>query len=306
MSRVWRQHSFPDDGPEFFKVFLPFTSSHQISIPPAFIKHFNGTIPKKAILIDHTGNSWPVGLEQINRRLCFKYGWQRFASDHSLEFGDFIIFKYTKSCTFKVKIFSKTGCVKYEAKATGKTIPYSEEGTIEERVCGRLTRAGKRKLLEICLEKNEEAGLPKAGRQTSRTIVEQKKSTNVARFVTPKNPFCVMSISTREQNFTSQFLHKSVVEAFNIKLNQDMVICSPNEEKFPVKVLFWKNGRIIIGKGWSAFARKNNVRPKDQCVFEFVLGRGNICSEMRVQILQGKARIEELFKHRYQYRKKKA
>lgn len=49
-------------------------------------------------------------------------------------------------------------------------------------------------------------GLPKAGRQTSRTIVEQKKSTNVARFVTPKNPFCVMSISTREQNFTVSFL----------------------------------------------------------------------------------------------------
>ncbi|XP_035539099.1 putative B3 domain-containing protein Os03g0621600 isoform X2 [Juglans regia] len=306
MSRVRRQPSFPDDGPEFFKVFLPFTSSHQMSIPPAFIKHFNGTIPKKAILIDHTGNSWTVGLEQINRRLCFKYGWQQFASDHSLEFGDFIIFKYTKSCMFKVKIFNKTGCMKYEAEATGKTIPFVtfEEDTIAERVCGRLTRAGKRKLLEICLEKNEEAGLSKAGRQTSRTIVEQKTSIDVARFVTPKNPYCVVSISNRDKNFTC--LHKSVVEAFNIKLNQDMVICSPNEEKFPVKIVIWKSGRIIISKGWSAFARKNNVQPKDQCVFEFVLGRGNICSEMRVQILQGKARLEELSKHRYQYRKKKA
>lgn len=129
------------------------------SIPPAFIKHFNGTIPKKALLIDHTGNSWPVGLEQINGHLFFNYGWQRFANDHSLEFGDFIIFKYTKSCMFKVKIFSKIGCMKYEAEATGKTIPCVnfEEDSNAVRACGRLTRVSKRKLSEICVKKNVEA-----------------------------------------------------------------------------------------------------------------------------------------------------
>ena len=130
------------------------------SIPQAFIKHFNGTIPKKAILKDQTGKSWHVGLEQSNRRLCFKNGWQCFASDHSLEFGDFLIFKFNRSSLFEVKIFSKTGCKKEEAAPIGKPIPFVnlEEDSETELTCSRPTRIGKRKRSEVGLKKIEAGG----------------------------------------------------------------------------------------------------------------------------------------------------
>jgi hypothetical protein len=85
------------------------------SIPQAFIRHFNGGIPKKAILFDNTKKPWPVTLEQTDGRLCFNKGWRSFATDHSLEFGDFLVFKYNRNSMFEVKIFSgKTGCKKAE------------------------------------------------------------------------------------------------------------------------------------------------------------------------------------------------
>lgn len=127
------------------------------SIPPAFIKHFNGTIPKKAILIDHAGKSWPVGLEQIDDRVCFKYGWQRFASDHSMEFGDFLIFKYNKSYLFEVKIFSKTGCKKDESVAIENTMPIVnlEEDSEADQTCSPRTHAGNPKHSHIGTKKKE-------------------------------------------------------------------------------------------------------------------------------------------------------
>ena len=38
--------------------------------------------------------------------------------------------------------------------------------------------------------------------------------------------------------------------------------------------------RITIGIGWSDFSKSNSEKVKDQCVFGFVLGRGNISKEM--------------------------
>jgi hypothetical protein len=131
------------------------------SIPPAFIRHFNGAIPKKAILFDHTKKPWQVTLEQTEGRLCFKNGWQCFASDHSLELGDFLVFKYNRNSSFEVKIFSKYGCKKGETVAIDKTIPFVdlEQDSKPEETCRRPpTFVGKRKHSEIGIKKNEEPG----------------------------------------------------------------------------------------------------------------------------------------------------
>jgi hypothetical protein len=130
------------------------------AIPQAFIRHFNGAIPKKTILFDHTKKPWHVTLEQTDGRLCFKNGWQCFASDHSLKFGDFLVFKYNSNSSFEVKIFDNTGCKKGETVAIEKTIPIVdlEQDSEPEKNCRRLTCAGKRKLSEIGFKKNEEAG----------------------------------------------------------------------------------------------------------------------------------------------------
>jgi hypothetical protein len=76
-----------------------------------------------------------------------------------------------------------------------------------------------------------------------------------------------------------------------------MVIRDQNRNSWPVKINFVSDGRIAIGTGWSTFRMKNNIKVRDQCVFEFVIGRGNTCNEMHVQILRGNARLKNLPRH---------
>jgi len=57
-------------------------------------------------------------------RLVFKNGWQQFVKEKNLEEGDFLVFQYDGKSTFKVKIFSKTGCRKVATPPTReKTVP---------------------------------------------------------------------------------------------------------------------------------------------------------------------------------------
>ncbi|PKH57129.1 hypothetical protein CRG98_050300, partial [Punica granatum] len=106
-------------------------------IPSDFLKQFKGKIPNQATLKDHAGRSWSVQLKEVGSKLFIKNGWEEFVTDHSLGFGDFLIFSYYHSTSvFHVKIFGKNGCRKKRACAANKTllINLEEEEQVEERV----------------------------------------------------------------------------------------------------------------------------------------------------------------------------
>ncbi|XP_050944680.1 uncharacterized protein LOC103484737 isoform X26 [Cucumis melo] len=116
---------------EFFKVFLPDSCTLHMSIPPAFMKHLNGTFPEKATMQDHTGNSWGITLEKLDDLLYFKNGWKAFVDYHSLKYGDFLVFQYDGHCMFDVKIFGKNGCKKAAAAKAASSIPVLETEIVE-------------------------------------------------------------------------------------------------------------------------------------------------------------------------------
>ncbi|KAF8405107.1 hypothetical protein HHK36_010005 [Tetracentron sinense] len=89
----------------------------RVRIPPAFIKHDNGVVSGKAILKDPLGRFWHVEVEKVQNDFFFKNGWQGYVKDHSLELGDFLIFRYNGNSLFDVKIFGRTGCEKEETLA---------------------------------------------------------------------------------------------------------------------------------------------------------------------------------------------
>ncbi|ESQ31183.1 hypothetical protein EUTSA_v10004496mg [Eutrema salsugineum] len=99
---------------EFFKVFLPEFSARELEIPTAFIDILEKPIPKQVLLVDEIGRLWGVETkaEERNRLVVFQKGWERFANDQSLEFGDFLVFSYDGDSRFSVSIFAKEGCKK--------------------------------------------------------------------------------------------------------------------------------------------------------------------------------------------------
>lgn len=74
-----------------------------------------------------------------------------------------------------------------------------------------------------------------------------------------------------------------------IKLKPDLILHYQNG-KWPVKVITRDDGRCAVTTGWIDFVKKNEIKVKDKCVFDAVLGRSNTCKEMHVQVIPAKPR----------------
>ncbi|KAI9181483.1 hypothetical protein LWI28_015392 [Acer negundo] len=115
--------------PEFFKVHVPGQGSERLLIPDSFVTSCNGRLPKNAVLSNYIGSSWHVILDCIDGRVCFLNGWQKFFKDNSIEYGDFLIFRYDGHRGFSFKILGKSGCEKLESSAKGTS--YMNEVKLE-------------------------------------------------------------------------------------------------------------------------------------------------------------------------------
>ncbi|XP_034711647.1 B3 domain-containing protein At3g06220-like [Vitis riparia] len=104
----------PRELPEFCNVYLPEYSSDRLLIPTAFLGHFNGVVPEKAILRGFSGRVWLMEVGLIGKDVYFLNGWQRFRTDNSLEEGVFLVFRYDGSHIFDFKLFGRNQCEKIE------------------------------------------------------------------------------------------------------------------------------------------------------------------------------------------------
>ncbi|KAF3772465.1 B3 domain-containing protein [Nymphaea thermarum] len=110
--------------PHFFKVLLE-TSREQLvpfsfsflairgfrechRLPPAFAHHI-GKVSSPVTLETMAVKSWPVELTN-DSGLVFKNGWEDFYKHHSLETGDFLIFRYNGNMHFSVRIYGRSYC----------------------------------------------------------------------------------------------------------------------------------------------------------------------------------------------------
>ncbi|KAI6695307.1 hypothetical protein NL676_023017 [Syzygium grande] len=195
--------SSSDEPLEFFKVYLPSFSSHQLLIPLDFVKHFKGVVPKMALLKDTTGRSWPIKIAEVGNKLFFKSGWRDFVIDHSLEFADFLIFRYNRDSVFLVKIFGKNGCRKEmtcrvnRPLAVVKTEEPADEVNEAEQEKKRPVRACKRKFSDLNINGMENHVLH--GDSHFKTKLEFNGETvskcSLETYAMPKNPHFIACIS---------------------------------------------------------------------------------------------------------------
>lgn len=59
------------------------------------------------------GPSGQIWLVNRDAEMNLVKGWESFVSDHSLEFGDFLVFNMDNASFFKVHIFGKEGGEKH-------------------------------------------------------------------------------------------------------------------------------------------------------------------------------------------------
>lgn len=71
----------------------------------------------------------------------------------------------------------------------------------------------------------------------------------------------------------------------NVKLEKEIVVHDQKQRSWPMRLSTRKDGRHALVKGWANFWRANNVGIGDQCVFEFIPGRGRSTKEIHVQVI---------------------
>lgn len=116
----------------FFKVMLGDFRT-VLRIPPAFVRLLRFQVHKDAFLEGPSGQVWLVTVHCTNTGMAFEQGWQTFVSDHSLDVGDFLVFKYVGKFHFMVQIFGRSGCEKRDAFNVRKSRAYSMNNGTDKR-----------------------------------------------------------------------------------------------------------------------------------------------------------------------------
>ncbi|XP_038686731.1 putative B3 domain-containing protein At5g66980 [Tripterygium wilfordii] len=266
---------------EFFEVYLPEFSAQHMYIPPAFVGLLNGTISADATLGDPTGKNRTVRLEEDEKGLFIKKGWQEFVNDHSLRFGDFLIFNFDGKRQFDVKIFGTNGCLKKDVLLDDlrKTRLQKEAGTIPD-----LTTTSNRK------RKNFKNGSKTTGSSgvnwnRSYTTVDSLRQSSPSKYglvVVPEGPHFVATVTSA--NYTV-YIPKLLLQEYCIALNKIVEIHDENGRMWPVHIYLRKDGRGVLGAVWDDFRKYHEVVSEDKLIIELIVDGIKKCNQIRVQVL---------------------
>lgn len=141
-------------------------------IPTKFVKHMGCKTSGSVSLMGPSGNTWHVNLIQLNNDLFFDQGWPTFMSDHFLECGDLLVFRYDGELHFTVQVFDQSACEKEDAfnskcsldssfdNSTWQKREREEVASLSERVFQGVPKKNKGNFSELQMEwihKDQEA-----------------------------------------------------------------------------------------------------------------------------------------------------
>ncbi|XVF13908.1 hypothetical protein REPUB_Repub09cG0010300 [Reevesia pubescens] len=100
--------NFTSKTPHFFKILLTDAIQHgKLKIPAQFVRKYGSGISSPIFLKVPNGAIWQVELTKSNAEIWLTSGWKEFVEHHSLEFQDFVVFRYEGNSLFNVIIFDK-------------------------------------------------------------------------------------------------------------------------------------------------------------------------------------------------------
>ncbi|CAH8339893.1 unnamed protein product [Eruca vesicaria subsp. sativa] len=275
---------------EFFKVFLPEFSSRELVIPQAFINILEKPLPSKVVLVDEIGRLWNVETkteeEDIEERVVLKKNWEKFANDHSLEFGNFLVFSYDGVSRFSVKIFDKNGCKKDLVADTTSRVAVEKEPVLVKPVddLSNKPRGKSRKRVSV---KEEPSGNLVRDPCEMGLVHEKKKHKGFEEPVyKPNNPHFVRNItngSRRQMDIPTTFLKSNGIE-----MEEDIELCDENGKKWPMKIVIHDRGQRFSPGLWLSFCQSHNLSTSNKCLFEFVVRSNGSCNQVLVRILRGR------------------
>lgn len=159
------------------------------NIPFKFINHMEVKTPGSVSLIGPSEKTWHVDLVQQKESLFFHDGWPEFVSDHFIESGDTLVFRYDGSMQFTVQIFDQSSCEKDSAflancsqepsdidNSMGKKREREREGsTSSDKISESQPKKVKISFEDLveCITKNSEAEVEKSDKECQEIVMAE-------------------------------------------------------------------------------------------------------------------------------------
>ncbi|KFK38646.1 hypothetical protein AALP_AA3G142000 [Arabis alpina] len=288
---------------EFFKVFLPEFSSHELVIPPAFIDILEKPLPNEVSLLDEIGRVWCVETKTQDTeerfRVVFDKGWNVFAKDQSLEFGDFLVFNYDGDSRFSVTIYANDGIKKDLGITERSRVSVDKEPVDSFTKPERRKDCGKKRPVDSFTkpERRKDCGKKRKRKQDSvkeepiDDLVENEpeyfstsKAKRQHREKTRREDNRVRDpcgISSRDpekkqrrfeepknphflRNITDSSLQKleipiTFLKSNGIELEEDIELCDDNGKKWPMKIVNYVRGVKFSSESWVCFCKSHKL-----------------------------------------------
>ncbi|GAV88973.1 B3 domain-containing protein [Cephalotus follicularis] len=240
-------------SPSFFKVLIGDFAT-KLRIPTAFLKNFNGFLPKICILKSISDKTWQVTMDKNDEGYFFNRGWSKFVKYHGLEYGDFLLFWFRDNSKFEVVIYGRTAC----------------EKDIDFKCEGRPTKKRRN---------------PSCARQTHNShdkIKREVKEEMCAGVdcILPTLPSFV-KILQDYQRFDIA-IPKVFARVTGLTDKRRIVVKDSQGNVWPVHLRNVKGAQLYLSTGWSKYWAAKGLAAGDKCLFQYIQGSGNVLS---VQIL---------------------
>ncbi|KAG6516050.1 hypothetical protein ZIOFF_026497 [Zingiber officinale] len=267
----------------FIKVFLPDLTSQHLKIPPAFRVHLRNKSLRMVSLRGPSGNVWDVELVDSSNGLRFESGWKEFVTDHAIETGDILVFRFDGCSCFSVLVFDATACEKevaFLARPHAQNVADVNEPRPAEEMA-IVSRTSQQEVDIICVKEEEgEAtalntqifsqnngpGIDKKRKMRSINCLQEPKSKEIfySGNLTSRRSMKSPDAETSNYNVPGSFAQPHLP-----RISQVLTLWDENDERWAVTYVYYGNRGALSG-GWGAFAKAHNLEKFDVCIFELI------------------------------------
>ncbi|KAK1383359.1 hypothetical protein POM88_021094 [Heracleum sosnowskyi] len=225
-------------SPYFVKVLFK-GFSKKLMIPRKYVSLHRETLGKECVLWPtHTRDSYRVKTKKIEDELYFKKGWKVFARDHSLKYGDLLVFRHVQNSEFDVDVLDMSG--------TPREPVVSENQPVARP---RYTGRQKRNIVETAALTAAETLISSSEFPSFKVMMKPAYLKPGGCLYVPAH-FAKKHMKDAPKNVRIEFLGKEW--KVNVPRRRP---CEP---------------RTFINAGWSDLVRERNLQEDDVCVFQLI------------------------------------
>ncbi|KAK9136204.1 hypothetical protein Syun_015534 [Stephania yunnanensis] len=281
----------------FFKIVSPAAiANRRLGLPKKFSREFGRNLSDVAILKVPTGKDWQIKVRNENGDMFLQEGWQQFKEEYSISAGHFLVFRYEGNSNFHVLIFDMSGSEIGYADRTDKTTTnvrgYKKSNTVDSdedsvKIIGA-SPVKREQNMEMVVIGSSSFSKTEIERRRL-TAREKKRTVQEAKSLKTQHPSFTVVMRPSYVNHHYSIIIFVLAQLLPLGFAKRYLTAKLESVKLEVADgrTWWVGCQMKhakLSRGWGLFAKENNLKEGDVCVFELTNKKDNV---LKVHIFRG-------------------